>query len=422
MDSKLFGLICLCGTMSGLTALPVIKLSSNQQKIIEGDILMSATLRELTSVEHRRKREITSKMVQRWTNNIVPFVINSTLGKSGRRAVQHAINQFHYHTCVQFVQRTDESDYIAFERNIGCYSPIGRQGGRQILSVGDGCEQRGTIMHELMHALGFFHEHSRYDRDKYVKILWWNIEPDFLRNFESYSHDDLDTLDIPYDYDSLMHYGKLAFSKNRQNTIEAIGDANRPLGQMKRFSKLDIKQILKVYKCKSIDKGPLPAQPLRTFHENEENDDNPVMLTTKTIRKETERLVNKEEEPVTTKKQSRHLLVRPKKHSIEKEQRQKAKYQLKTSKETQNQGNVAPTETVREGNTGLKNQKFSQLEVSGKCRDIYPASCKKFASIDGYCRYWSSFMQKRCPRACGFCETKKFKFDKQKYGYRRSRT
>lgn len=57
-----------------------------------------------------------------------------------------------------------------------CKSHIGKKGGKQLLSLGSGCKNRGHVTHELMHALGFFHEHTRPDRDKFVKILWNNIK------------------------------------------------------------------------------------------------------------------------------------------------------------------------------------------------------------------------------------------------------
>lgn len=65
------------------------------------------------------------------------------------------------------------------------------------------------MLHELGHAIGFWHEQSRPDRDQYIEIQWDNIMEGFKDNFDKYSHGKIDSLGQPYDYDSIMHYGKL---------------------------------------------------------------------------------------------------------------------------------------------------------------------------------------------------------------------
>ncbi|OWF49562.1 Zinc metalloproteinase nas-4 [Mizuhopecten yessoensis] len=112
-------------------------------------------------------------------------------------------------------------------------------------------------MHELTHAVGFFHEQSRYDRDKYVEVRWENIMDGKDRDFVAESRNILNTLNAPYDYGSIMHYGAYTFSKNGNPALKALFDDKGTMGQRDGFSAVDIWKINKLYSCTGGD-APKP--------------------------------------------------------------------------------------------------------------------------------------------------------------------
>ena len=161
-------------------------------------------------------------------------------------------------TCLKFKPRTNEDDYIVFRsrKNDACLSWIGRQGGRQVLEIGPGCEYPDIIMHEVCHALGMWHEQTRPDRDNYINILEDNVEEDQLHNFMKRNIYEVDSIGTIYDYGSVMHYELNAFSKETDlDTMEIVDQElyeqqGRPIvGYVPTLSKLDAIQLNRLYNC-----------------------------------------------------------------------------------------------------------------------------------------------------------------------------
>ncbi|BAJ01727.1 Astacin family protein [Shewanella violacea DSS12] len=147
----------------------------------------------------------------------MPYVMSTSLSSSARNALYYAIDHWNNSgTGIQLVPRTNEGSYINMINAGGCYSMIGRQGGVQDLGLAANCGN-GAAVHEIGHAVGFYHEQSRNDRDSYLTINWSNIASSMQYNFQKMGSGGMDH--GSYDYYSIMHYFSTAFSINGYPTM-----------------------------------------------------------------------------------------------------------------------------------------------------------------------------------------------------------
>ncbi len=187
-----------------------------EQNLFEGDIdgLNSTTILGFVQrSNNRRKRRAVTDRFRLWPARKIFYKIDSSYNEAERAQIARAIEEVSKSACVRFHERSEQqANYILIHPGNRCYSSIGMVGGRQNLSLAkSGCVTVGIIMHELLHALGFFHEQSRPDRDQYVKIHWENVQSKYEDNFMKYGFDKITTLGSPYDYGSIMHYSKYEF-------------------------------------------------------------------------------------------------------------------------------------------------------------------------------------------------------------------
>ncbi|XP_042885170.1 astacin-like [Penaeus japonicus] len=185
-----------------------------------------------------------------WQDGVIPYI----LAGGSDAEILAAMDEIMSKTCLKFIARSvGEPNYIRITTNgDGCWSYVGMmEGGQEISLARNGCIYHGTIIHELMHAIGFFHEHNRMDRDDYVTINYQNIDPSMAYNFDKDTNSQY--VGEGYQYDSIMHYGKYAFSTQwgvletivpRQDGVDLTDPYEKP-----HMLQSDANQINNLYGC-----------------------------------------------------------------------------------------------------------------------------------------------------------------------------
>ncbi|XP_064618038.1 tolloid-like protein 1 isoform X2 [Liolophura sinensis] len=208
---------------------------------------------------HRGKRAATARKERLWDYAVIPYDIESNFTGDDKTLFKLAMRHWENFTCVTFIEkRPEDQNYIVFtQKPCGCCSFVGKRGnGAQAISIGKNCDKFGIVVHELGHVIGFWHEHTRPDRDEHVQIIYKNIMPGQEYNFNELTKDEVNSLGEDYDYGSIMHYARNTFARLRYlDTIlpkRKSGTLTRPeIGQRVRLSPGDIRQANKLYSCPS---------------------------------------------------------------------------------------------------------------------------------------------------------------------------
>lgn len=219
----------------------------NGEYILQGDIILTEKQLAIAPT----KGASTSDLTKLWTDGIVYYKINNSFTDKAR--VIEAVSHYQNITPLTFKNIDDLSgsnitNYIEFVSTKNKNdSYLGMIGGRQTINIGN-TETSGTIIHEIGHAVGLIHEHSRTDRDNYITLNWYNINSNFLfrrNDFRKlYRSKCLGNLD----FNSIMIYSSVVKTNSGKEVLVITKlDGTTYKSQRSNLSKGDIKIIEELY-------------------------------------------------------------------------------------------------------------------------------------------------------------------------------
>lgn len=214
--------------------------------IWEGDIILSPEQISLFKSSTGLDRSaVLNNPIKYWPNRKVYYSFASNFTKQA--SVLSAIAEWESKTSLKFIPKNSNTkSHIEFIHDEGNYSSLGMIGGKQVISIDKVLSNTGTVIHEIGHAIGLYHEHTREDRDNYIRVLFDNIKSNKKHNFEKYGK--RNGYDIgPFDFNSIMMYSSYFFNIDESKPTIVLLNGDTFNSQRYMLSPGDIEGVNSIY-------------------------------------------------------------------------------------------------------------------------------------------------------------------------------
>lgn len=202
-----------------------------------------------------------------WDDRSIPYCLSVGLEPRAKiafkKAVEHITQQV---PCLSFYEiplnKTNPQactltpSVLITSNEKGCFSFVGKttfdepETRSQQLNLGIGCEMMGMAAHQSLHTLGMVHQTARSDRDTFLEVIEWNVDPNSSYPVNFAANDPTHEGAI-FDFYSIMNFPPFAFTVDGSPTMLAKKDVRLSafLGQRMGMSELDVERLGALYDC-----------------------------------------------------------------------------------------------------------------------------------------------------------------------------